>query len=597
MIIFSTSAWDWDVTNKGLTLNEASEYFSDKQKKSYSFPINVTIDEEVSEKLGLVNLEGIYQYQSRIYGKLQIDNEFYDAYISIDDIVEDSAELTFFYGKEVLEVFDKNIQDFNYPVVSVTPDFSTHASIQLIKVWPEATHQFVKVLREDLKTKTNYQYFEGFLNNYVYDDVEETWSFPVNTNEDVEGVQTAINRNVMCPMPYLLEILKVAFASEGLQIRGEFVEDAFVKKIIYIPKTFIERFSSSQYLNYSFSNYTTQETIGSQTINVYKQTHTPLSIGSYSIDIDISMNSVMAKYFKLTVVQDGVTLYEAYSVNTQVNINETVDINILSDTVFYDIEVELRLLQQSESIQEYNNFTYEYKEGSLNIFPNLYTIKNFVPNMKFREFFNIIRTWFNLKVDYEDNAVYLNYLDNHISQVIFKDKTHLQDPKKRRKLNKSNLFKLLYLDKETVLVDKSGQTFNESDYVESETEKIEIDVLPLKVEENYGSITAIYPEEDEDLMFTLWDGKKNGENIAVNDINNQSLRLSNIYANYWSNWLRFRTNSEEFSDTFKMHYTEALNIKEGIFKYNKQHLMVTIKKKRISNEEYEVSVTSETLEF
>ncbi|WP_044403419.1 hypothetical protein [Lacinutrix sp. Hel_I_90] len=596
MIVFTTSLWSWDITNKGLTFNESSEFFSSEQSKSFSFPISVTINEDTANKLGLINIEGIYYYKTKIYGTLKISSNFYDAYLSINSAVGDTANITFFYGKEVLGVFDKELKNLNFPVIDSPLGLPAKAKSLLDLQWPNTTHQFVKILRDELKTKTNYKYFENFLNNYN----TVTEEFPVNSsetitneNEDLEVV--AFNRNLMVPMPYLIEMLRVLFASEGLEIRGDFVNDVFNHKIVYVPKNYFERFSTTQYLAYSFGEYSFQETLNGQTINVYQKTHTPVNIGSFSLKMKVNMSNAMAQFFQLKVTQNGNILYLANSINTQVNINETLNINILNNTVFFDIEVELKLAQQTDSIVNFNSFVYEYKEGSINVFPEKYTLADFMPDMKCREFLNKVREWFNLKLDYTDNAVYINYLEKHLETITFEDKSHLQQVDTKREFNKNNLFKLKYANGEEVMVNRLGQTFSDDDYTSDETEIIDIEALPLEVRENYGTVTAVYPKEEKDLMFVLYDGKQFGDNVAVNLINNRSLKLIDIYSKHFKNWLKFRSNSESYSDSFVMHHTETLNIREGIFKYNKQHLMVSIRKKRINEQYWQVDVEAESL--
>ncbi|MFC0605883.1 hypothetical protein [Winogradskyella pulchriflava] len=594
MIKFSTVAWDWDLTNFGLTFTEENDYFTETTTKSYSFPTSVKLTQEISEKLGLVEFEGATDYASKIYGTLQIDNTFYDAYLSINEIEDDTAEITFFYGKETLSVFDKKLKDLPFPVTIATPDLNTFALSQLDTAWPTATHQFVKVFRDDLSSKSNYKHFEYFLNNTKYDDIEEEWYFQENANETIDEEVVAVNKNVMVPMTYLLEVLKVGFKSEGLEIRGQMVQNEFIKKLLLVPQNFMEQFASSQYLNYSFSAYTSQTQVNGQTINIYKQSHTPTNVGSFELKIRINMSSLMAQYFKLTVVQDGVTLYEAFSENATVVINETLDINIINTNIFNDIDVELHLVQQSESIASYNHFTYEYKEGQLNIFPTVYTIADYLPDLTFREFFNRIKSWLNLDVIYSDNAVYLDFLENNLPNFTFKNRSHLQDTKPKRITNTNNLFKLHYPNDEFVLVNKTGQTYNESDFNTSEISTIPFELQPLQVRDNYNIVTAMYPEDEEDIMLILYNGTIAGENLAIQSYNNQTLTAQDVYNHFWKLWLQFRANAETVKDNFKMHYTEAINIKEGEYKYNTKRLIVSIRKQRLSTEWYNVEMTAET---
>ncbi|MFI1770979.1 hypothetical protein [Thalassobellus citreus] len=591
MIKFQTNTWEWDVSNLQLTFNETSDLFSDKISKSFSFPAKVKLTPKVAVKLGLVNYSVIKSYKKKIYGYLTIDRNFYDAYISINDVVGDVAEIVFYYGKEVLPVFDKKLNLLQFGVMVASSGLPVFAKAQISKSWPEATHNFPKIFREEIKQRSGYEGFEYFVNNYVNN---SSWEFPVNSIDNVEGVPTTVNRNVMQPCPYLLEILKTIFKTEGLEIRGEVVSHPLIKKIVMVPKLFFEKYSVSQFEDYSFDMYTRQQTISGKTINVYEHIHTPLSVGSYSIKFRINMSNATASFFQLKITQNDVVLYEASSVNKQVSINETLDINIVNTSVFDDIKVELKLYEQYNSIANFNNFTYEFKEGRKNVFPDAYTIADFMPDMVCREFVNRVKTWLNLKFDYTHTSVYISFLDNALENLIYQDKRHLEQPEPKRGLIENNLFKLSYPDKQEVLFSAEGQIYDSTDFVDQETQKIEMKVLPLEVTDNYNSVTAVYPKDEQDLMFCLYDGLVGNEPLAAQKVNNISLSLQDIASNFWVKWLKFRANSETYKDTFKKHISEPYNIKEGLFKYSKKHIIKSIRTKRINDEHVQVDVESET---
>ncbi|MDO6813837.1 hypothetical protein [Tenacibaculum soleae] len=596
MIKFQTLNFELDLTNKGISLQENSNYFSDSISKSFSMPFSISLTGEVAEKLGLVNINNVSSYANKIYGNVIVDNSFYEGYISINEIEDTIAELTLFYGKEVLAVFDKKLIQLPFPVVLAQGGLPTFAKNQLTKQWPEATHNFVKIFRPKLKEETNYEAFDNYLNNYKFNATTSQWEFPTNSIENVEGVNTALNKNVMCPMPYLLEVLRVGFASEGLEMRGDFVNKKLNKKLVLVPKLFFQQFSESQFSDYSFSDFTFQETINGNTVNVYKRIHTPTDIGSFTLKMRLNMSNAIARYFHLTVKQNGVVLYDAFSENKQVIINETLSINIVNTTIYYDIEVELRLSYQDGSIANYNNFKYEYKEGQLNIFPTTYSLADYLPNITFRDLVNRVKNWQNLRFDYTDNAVYINYLENITDDLIYADKSHLEDPDKKRTLSKQNLFVLKYSGKDDteIMVDKTGQIYDKTDFVDAETEELTLNVTPLEVKENYGTVTGVYPEEETDIMLTLYDGLIADEPLSVDNIDNVKLNVQDIFLNFWQKWLKFRANSETYKDSFTLPVSEVLNIKQGIFKYNKKHLIKSIRKKRISKKLWEVNTESET---
>ena len=593
MIIFQTDKVKVNLTNKGIRLNENSDYFSNQTSKSYSFPFEVKLDEEIALLLGLVNVPTVNSYSPKIYGTLILDRVFYDAYISIGEVKEHSAEITLYYGKEVLSVFDKKLSELPFGQVEMTGYLPAHAKDLLTKSWPEATHNFPKMFREDIKQKSNYKYFEYFINNYQ--DVSGTWKFPVNAEEIIEGETVSANRNVMAPFPYLLEIFKVAFASEGLEVKGDFMNDEFYRKVLLVPQLFFEQFAGTDFENFSFSYYTSQEDLNGQTINVYIKQLDPASSGSYTLKMRLNFSNALAKYFKLTITQGPDTLYEAFSENTQVTIDETLRITSTAGSGTDPIIVTLKLSLISASLEPFNRFTYEYKEGDLNIFPTAYSLADFMPDMTFREFVNKIKSWLNLRFEYTDNAVYISYLDDYINTVVFEDKSYLQDPKHVRVINQNNLFKLSYPDATEVLVNKNGQTYSSKDYLDNEIEELEIEAQPLEVYDNEGIVTAVYPEDEEDLMFCLYDGLVNNDNLAVDNIGGVRLTIQDLYNTRFKNWLRFRANSEVIKDKFFLHITDTYTLKTGVFKYNKKQLVKSISKKRVSDEYWSVEAESETL--
>lgn len=594
MIKFQTLTSEIDLTNIGITFNEKSNYFSDKITKSYSFPFKVQMHEQIAIDLGIVDLPNVKRYKQKIYGTLIKDLKFYKAYISINNVVGETAELTIFYGDETLKVFDLKLHQLPFPVIDSGGDLLLHATGILDMHWPQTSHNFPKIYRPQIKEKDSYEYFDRFVNNYVYDENTSTWSFPTNSIDLIDGEDKIVNRNVMCPCIYLLEIVKMIFAYEGLEARGDFMNNDFMSKIIYIPKTFMQHYSISDFESYSFSTFTSQINEEGVLKNIYEKTHTPTNAGTYVLNINIAMSSIIAQYFSLTIEQDNNILFEANSHNATVNIDEQIEINVADTQQFEPIIVRLKLKYQATSIVNFNSFVYEFKEGQLNQFPSVYTLSKYVPDMKVREFLNKIKNWLNLKFEYNENSVYINFLDDLPERLFFRDKSHLQQVNPKRSLNKNNLFVMTYPSGDEVIISKNGQIFNKDDYTDDEITALEIDVLPLKVFENSGSFTANYPDEDQDLMFALYHETVEGENVCVDNINGHSLKLIDVYLQQWRNWLSFRTKSESWSDKFIMHFKEQLSIDEGIFKYNKKSIIKETRFKRINTQEYEVTVESET---
>lgn len=593
MITFQTVGWQLDLSNFPITFNEKNPYFYDETSKSYSYPFNLKVTNSHPVDLQQLTFNNVSNYKVKIYGTLVLDKQFFDAYIAVNDVTGNTLELTLYYGKETLSVFDKKLNTLPFPVIYAASGLSTFAKSQITKSWPDATHNFPMVYREQLKEGADFEQFQLFVNHYYNND--GTYQFLENSYETVESEQVAYNRNVMCPFPYLLEVVKQVFKYEGLDIGGDFVNDPINQKILMVPQNVMLQFAETQFLNYSFKYFNTQETIAGNTINVYKQVHSPLATGSYEIAMRINMNNVIAKYFHLTVTQNGVELYSAFSENAEVIIEKTLDINIVDTTVFDDIVVELKTSYTNESIEDYTSFTYQFTEGGLMVFPSVYNLADFMPDITVREFTNRIKTYFNLKFEYTDTKVYINYLENEINQLTFKDLTEYEQPEPARTLSKNNLFKLQLPNDDEVMVNKNGQTYTDTDYTTDETEEIKLKAQPLAVKSKQGVVTAVYPEDEEDIMFMLYNGPIANIPTATDNYNNDTLELQSIYERHWKNWLRFRANSEIYKDDFFMSIHDTINLSQGMFKYNKKHIIKTIERLRVNEQWWNIKVESETL--
>ncbi len=591
MIIFQAlDNWQIDLTNFGLTFNEESDYFGGDISKSYTFPINMDLDDDLARKFGLVDLENISNYKIKINGYLLVDDDFYDAYVAINEVQGSKVELKFFYGKEILPVFDKKLSQLPWPTVDTGGSLTDYAESQLIKSYPAATHNFPKVYRPEIAQGANYKEFQLFVNHYA------SSQFLTNNYVVVEGESVPFNRNVMAPMAYIMEILRLGFQSEGLDMRGEFVNDAVFRKVVIIPDKYFDFYSDpAQRSSWSFEFYDSQETVDGKTINIYERTFTPTTEGSYFIKYKLAFPAGIADFFQLKITYGAEVLFFATAEGLPFNLEDVINLNLVDVVSFDDVKVELKLTEQSNTIANLNHFYYDFKGGNLNQFPTEYSLADFMPDITFRTFFNAIKKWANLDVTYYERSVYLNFLDNSIQRLTYDDHTGMQMPLPKRTLNTNNLFKLSYPDKREILVANSGQVYSSDGYTDNEIQTIEIPVLPLEVLENEGVVTGAYPKNgNADILLGIYNGIIDGQPAIVDKVGTRSLSLQNMYDNFYKYFLSFRANSEQYKDTFNAHITKRFNLKNGIFKYNKKHLIKSIRKRRISEQWWQIDQETES---
>ena len=591
MIAFQekNNGWQIDLTAYGMTFNEFSDYFTKLSQKNYSFPINIELDDELAENLGLIDLENITNYKIRIEGYLVVDNEFFDTYMLIKELEYPKAELSFFYGEDILSVFDKKLNQLPFPIIDATDlGLNAFSQLQLSKEWPLATHNFPRVYRPQLKERENYSDFLGYVNN------REGSVFKSNSL-DLSGVEpVARNNNVIAPMPYLLEILKVGFATEGRQIRGEFVEDALIRKTVLVPQKFFEYYSDPiQRYYWKFGKTTTQYFIDGKIYNRHKRNRVPTKNGTYIINMKVNIPNGMLSFFDLTVSYGAVQVYRAKATSGTISIEKQLEINV-QNYVFSAINIKMETSNIEISLADYNSFTYDYKEGKLNEFPEVYSLTDIMPDMVFRDFYNAIKEFYNLDVTILENAVYLNFLDKSIQRLTYDDHTEYQVKSPKRILSENNLFKLSYPNYEELLINKDGLAYSDEQYAEAEITPLKLSILPVKVIQNEDILTGVHPESDNELLIGIYDGLQGANALLVESAEGKDYKIESVHENYHKHFLSFRANAEIVKEKFEVPVTAPFNLKNGVFKYNKNHLIKNLRKRRLSEGYWQIDVEMES---
>ncbi|QQV89954.1 hypothetical protein M1M27_gp10 [Cellulophaga phage Ingeline_1] len=605
MIAIQANGFEVDLSIYGLQLNEESNFFVDNMIKSYTFPFSVAYADDIMAKLGLPNLQDITDYETNLNVILIIDDTYYDAQVKIGEVEGDDVELTLYYGDEVLPIYGTDLKNLPWPIHIIT-NTQLVASQYLNSEWPQVTHNFPKIFAPNITEDSDYGVTDSngkkisdfFKNNYNGTD------FVQNVTEVGESGETIyVNKNVLCPCPYMLEILSFIFKTAGKKISGDVFKDERLKKIIYHPQNFIEKFKGSLYTNFQFSlpNTDINSVINGvqKRIGVYQRTFTPDTVGTYNIKFNINLDSLIANYFSLKIYQDNevnneqIELYSAVSSGSSVNVNENLSVNINNASEYFPIIVELQLLYNTNTIALSNSFEFSFSNVRLNEYLGGYTLGEFMPKMTAGEYVNAIKNWLNLDVIFDEEYVYINFLEDTLTDLPIYNHTHLEVSRPRKVNNQNRVFKLKYIDDSEVIIDKTGRIFSDLEKEETDIIEIPLEVKMLDVENNFNSITAISYETD-DLSFVLYNGLVGGSNNCIDKINLFTGKVDNVYELFWKNWLSIRTNNFTFIDKFKAHQHEKLLLRSKIYKYNQLQIPVSIYKTRQSQEYWDIELKSET---
>ena len=559
-----------DLSRNGVTTVDKNNIFRDTITKSYTYPFSLIVTKEIARAFGFILENNIYNYPTKIDVIVLVDNKYHNGYLKVFKIVNRTASVSLFYGIETLPVYDKKLKTLPFEIVD-EHDVKLFAKTQNTKQWPEATHNFVTIKDPSFEGEESYDKYLGYVNNTL------DGNFIANEFETIEEETTVANKNVMIPMPYLMEVLKVGYAQENKVIKGGFVNDVFNHKIVIVPETILERYFTALYNDSNFTTPTSNYVSGDVVYSQYDKTYPAAIEGTFKLYFKINLPATVYSYFKLTIMHNNKVVYAGAFKDTDVNIEEEFLINVDPGDSTGIVSVSLRLLEQQDSISDYNFFKYEHQAEKLNLFANKYQLAIFMPDLTFRDFVNAVENLFNLDVDVQDNVVYLDYLADTLPNVLFNNFSKYDNQSPSREVNNDKVFGLKFADESSIYVNKNGVLPVSDPENLEDLVTIDIPVNPLKVEVSDGIKTALNVSDSSALKLCLYNGLVNDKPLAAESVNGRSLIISDFFKK-WETWLKFRTSSEVIEDVFYAHVDEILDVKKGIIKYNKKHLLKEIKK-------------------
>lgn len=580
MIVFYAKAgWKLNLTNLKITFIEENALFYDAFFRNYTPPFSLPMDDETSIKLGLIDDENRSDYTIKYEGDIFKDNRFSPGYLIIE-VLEDGVEATLSFGKMTIPLMDTPLSSLPFPIIKSI--YSAIVNNGNDKVYPDVSHCFPMIFDDKFAEETNYEAFEGIVNNF------NGSSFVTNYIDG--GTGDVINKNIIVPFPFLMEILKVGFASANMQMIGEFTNVKANNHIIIDPKKHLEKFSSNTFENYQFSQTKDEYLDGNTTIFEYEKTHFINTIGSFSLKAFLNFPPEVVVR-DLVISKDGVELFS----KSGNSVDETITINKEAISPTEEIKINLKIEATPVNVDLYNNFVFEKSEGKLNVFKSTFSLAEFMPDMTFGQLLTKVKNNQNLKVVLSNAYVRMDYVENVFTQVDFKDETAFEMKKPKRVPNKNKLYKLQYSEDNFLLINKDGLTSSTATYRDEDIITIDMQLQLLPIENREGIFSAVRTEKE---LFTilLYGGTDlNGYPVVVEKVEGLTFKLPEVYDMRWKNWLNFRTNSETVTDKFTAHSLEEFLVNEGRFKYNKKHIYKTIKRIRESEDDWKYEIESETL--
>jgi len=596
MIVFQAPTFQIDLSSYGVMLKEKSNLFNNELNKSYSLPFTINANEYLLLKLGLPTLENITGAETRVAGKLVLDDRHFPCSLFIGDVLENKLQCNLIYGNEDLAVYNTKLKDLPWPLV-IVPSLHVHAIMANRSGWPMTPYNFPMLYKPELREETNYALFEGFVNNndgtnYLTNEVDNSGAEPVY-----------INRNVLAPFPYLLEILRLGYKTAGLKVFGDLFEDEILKKTLYIPKNHLEKFKGAEYLNFNFTTPTGTETIFNELVyGVYEKELVPTEAGSYEISYLLNLDPIIASYFEFNIfTEDALSgirtnVFQALSRNNRVHLEDKFVLNVEAAAQYDPIILQLKLIHTPESIAAFTSFEYRFKGGQLNEWPTVFSLRDFMPEMTFGEFVNNMQGWLNLDVQPKDKYVDINFAQDSVLKRPRVNHEHLEVPGKKVSSNTNRLYKLSYANTEKVLYNKNGQIYSDLDEAGNDVIEIKMDLQPALVESNENVTTAVFPKDNAAIDFCVYEPLIAGSGLKplCSSTLVRELFLQAVFLSRWEKWLYFRVNSKTFKESFDCSVHNRISTNELSVKYNSLHLLKSVDKKYKSEKVMHVEIESET---
>lgn len=594
MIKLQSEKFEIDLSSYGVTLNAENDIFSNNIYKSYSLPFTIKADDDLLVKLDLPTEPNIINVNSKIPCRLLLHDRHFPATLYLGEFTNNNLECNITYGQNGLKVYETEIKNLPWPAV-IHLDLRSHAKDNLQKSWPDTTYQFPMVYKPDIDGDV-YDRYEGFLNNY--DPIAEEYKkneVVQEMNDDNEFVDVYVNRNVMAPFPYLIEILRMGYAQENKQIVGGLILNEAFKKILYIPENFLEKFENNQFERQTFAQRTTAETIDGNLCNVYRHEFQATEFGTYELSFKLNIPPAFAAVFDLTIYRkDAVSsqlteIKKFSSVRTRVTIEDKIEVNVDATTQYDNVVVKMILNYNEISILDYNSFEWSFGGGQLNIFPEVFYLSEFVPDMTFGDFVNTLKNWLNLDITILENTVSIDFVEKSIFEKKVRGHSNLEIPSPTWKNNNNRFFKLKYADGSEVFYNKLGQVYSDIDYEDDDVVEINMDLQSAIVESNKNITTAVAPKDSSDIDFLIFSGS-----AFVSAATSNLFSLQNVLDNFWLKWLNIRVHSKSIKEYFECSVFEEIEIDELSNKYNENIILKKIKKKFLSEKRMKATIEGET---
>ncbi|MHA7058074.1 hypothetical protein ACWGOQ_0012705 [Aquimarina sp. M1] len=414
-----------------------------------------------------------------------------------------------------------------------------------------------------------------------------------NFTQNDEGESVPANYHVLSPYPYIVEILRVGFKFVGLSFGGDFISDPNSRKLIWDTQKEIEQLNSLFPPLHHFTTPESTAVIDGLEESVYSLRVNINFLFGYDFRVFLNLPE------HLEVLSYNVSFNDAILFSSDLRkFDNKRNLSVKDASELGDILIALKVRntiagEVTGDISKFNFFTIWRDDGVLNEFPNTFTLSDVLPDMTFGSFLNKLKNWLNLDIKCRQDSVIMDYVEQKFIESSFIDESHLQADTIPRDFN-NNIAYELQVTGTDLYVSNNGLVENRTNYKTQNVRTIDLGAHMMTIQSKLD-IRSARRIQDAEFQVLVYDGLQGGVPEAIQDVDGVAFYPEDIYERFWSNWLRFRTNSETIKERFDCDIFEKLTTEQGKYKYNKKMLVKKITKRRKNENTWEVRTESETI--
>lgn len=602
-----------DLRGKQLSLVEENSWFNDRFFVKYSYPFTFEITSEIERQLEMVTQPERRQRIALYEVQFLVEGERKDAIFVIEGVQGREGRGKVSYGFDELPGWGNKIASLPLIDEEISGNFYAFAKTIALQSYPAVNYSFPKIapgIEAFDITSDRWQYFDGFLNNYVNDAFVEN-EFDVTENLEV-------NRNVMQPMPYIMYLLKIGFLNEGYILEGDILQDQTLAQAIVVSLSSFYQATSAQseelqvtgedYTDVSddglVATYATPHTFteagryvisGSSYVRTMRQGQISRSVIIYKQQLVFEKNNLSSfhfanydeKFFQIDIILDVFNAdigQEVFFQSLQYPFARGANNELIEDPIIFDVTI--------AKIASYD--ANDEAQTTLNI-PSQIKLSECVPDITFGDLFGAVRNLKNYDLTLTDDKAIVNKIEGRLQTLSTIDLSMYEKKWPALEFLQDEYFILKYaevdnesFDNTPLYIDRNGTSSDV--FQEDQATVITINVIPLPQIITKEELTALMMVDDRSkLQLTLFQGIVSGSN---NTVSAADFNLDTVYANDYAQWLDFRLNSHKISPNFSCtpEFARTLNVYKQCYMYKGMYLPKIITKNLVSKDKVEVSI-------